>query len=72
MGVAIIGGLISSTVLTLLVVPAAYSFIDRFRVWANRKGKQLFGVVEDPNAFEAASAPANGHHPASPSDVRPS
>jgi HAE1 family hydrophobic/amphiphilic exporter-1 len=33
MGIAIIGGLISSTVLTLLVVPAAYNYIDRFRVW---------------------------------------
>jgi HAE1 family hydrophobic/amphiphilic exporter-1 len=71
MGVAIIGGLISSTILTLLVVPAAYSFIDRFRVWANQKGKKLFGVVEDPDAFKAAGTPANGHHPAT-SDVRPS
>lgn len=34
MGVAIIGGLISSTLLTLVVVPAAYSYIDRFRVWS--------------------------------------
>jgi hydrophobic/amphiphilic exporter-1 (mainly G- bacteria), HAE1 family len=34
MGVAIIGGLVSSTLLTLLVVPAAYSYIDRFRVWS--------------------------------------
>ena len=33
MGWAIIGGLISSTVLTLVVVPAAFSFLDRFRVW---------------------------------------
>ncbi|RZA24687.1 MAG: efflux RND transporter permease subunit, partial [Proteobacteria bacterium] len=32
MGIAIIGGLISSTALTLLVIPAAYSYIDRFRV----------------------------------------
>ncbi|MBC7691461.1 MAG: efflux RND transporter permease subunit [Methylotenera sp.] len=37
MGVAIIGGLISSTLLTLVVVPAAYSFIDRFRVWSKTK-----------------------------------
>ncbi len=33
MGVAIIGGLISSTFLTLLVVPAAFSYIDRFGAW---------------------------------------
>lgn len=36
MGVAIIGGLISSTLLTLLVVPAAYGFVDNFRVWLGR------------------------------------
>jgi HAE1 family hydrophobic/amphiphilic exporter-1 len=36
MGVAIIGGLISSTVLTLVVVPAVYGYIDRIRL-ATRK-----------------------------------
>lgn len=43
MGVAIIGGLISSTLLTLLVIPAAYSFIDRFRVWSKASMKRLVG-----------------------------
>jgi len=33
MGIAIIGGLISSTILTLIVVPAIFSYIDRFRIW---------------------------------------
>ncbi len=33
MGVAIIGGLISSTALTLVVVPAVFSYVDRFRIW---------------------------------------
>ena len=37
MGVAVIGGLISSTLLSLLVVPAAYSFIESFRLWAKTK-----------------------------------
>jgi HAE1 family hydrophobic/amphiphilic exporter-1 len=37
MGVAIIGGLISSTLLTLVVVPAVFSYIDRFRIWAKAK-----------------------------------
>jgi hydrophobic/amphiphilic exporter-1 (mainly G- bacteria), HAE1 family len=36
MGVAIIGGLISSTVLTLVIVPAAFLYIDRFRLWVNK------------------------------------
>jgi HAE1 family hydrophobic/amphiphilic exporter-1 len=33
MGIAIIGGLISSTILTLIVVPAIFSYVDRFRIW---------------------------------------
>ncbi|MFT6077078.1 MAG: HAE1 family hydrophobic/amphiphilic exporter-1, partial [Rickettsiales bacterium] len=37
MGVAIISGLISSTILTLIVVPAVFSYIDRFRVWSKKK-----------------------------------
>lgn len=37
MGIAIIGGLISSTLLSLVVVPAAFSYIDRFRIWAKAK-----------------------------------
>jgi len=40
MGVAIIGGLISSTLLTLIVVPAAYLYIDRFRVWSKELTKR--------------------------------
>ena len=42
MGVAIIGGLISSTVLTLVVIPAAYSYIDRYRVWSGGLIKRIF------------------------------
>lgn len=36
MGVAIIGGLISSTLLSLVVVPAAFGYIDDFRLWIRR------------------------------------
>lgn len=36
MGIAIIGGLISSTLLTLVVVPAAYGYIERVRKWSHR------------------------------------
>jgi len=36
MGIAIIGGLISSTILTLVVVPAAFGYIDDFRLWMLR------------------------------------
>ncbi|HTL11765.1 MAG TPA: efflux RND transporter permease subunit [Bdellovibrionota bacterium] len=36
MGIAVIGGLISSTALTLVVVPAAYSYVERFRRWSKK------------------------------------
>lgn len=44
MGYAIIGGLISSTLLTLIVVPSVFIFLDRFKVWSNRKLKNLVGA----------------------------
>ncbi|MCM0605886.1 MAG: efflux RND transporter permease subunit [Xanthomonadaceae bacterium] len=46
MGIAIIGGLVSSTILTLVVVPASFSFIDRFRVWSKKILGRMFGVSE--------------------------
>lgn len=44
MGVAVIGGLVSSTALTLLVIPAAYAYIDRFRVWSLGWVRRIFIV----------------------------
>jgi HAE1 family hydrophobic/amphiphilic exporter-1 len=37
MGIAIIGGLILSTILTLVAVPAVFSYVDRFRVWTKKR-----------------------------------
>ncbi len=37
MGIAIIGGVFSSTLLTLIVVPAAYGYVEDFRFWIRRK-----------------------------------
>jgi len=34
MGISVIGGLISSTVLSLIVVPAAFIYVERFRTWS--------------------------------------
>lgn len=42
MGIAVIGGLVSSTLLTLVVIPAAYSYIERFRLWSGKKMKAIF------------------------------
>ncbi len=43
MGVAIIGGLLSSTLLTLVVVPAAFGYIDDFRQFLGRFLSKLKG-----------------------------
>lgn len=42
MAIAVIGGLISSTFLTLVVVPAIFGYLDRFRIWT----RKLFGRPE--------------------------
>jgi HAE1 family hydrophobic/amphiphilic exporter-1 len=47
MGIAVIGGLISSTLLTLLVVPAAYTYLERFRSWSLRVVRRAVGVSAD-------------------------
>ena len=42
MGIAVIGGLITSTILTLVVIPAAYTYIERFRIWSSGLMKRIF------------------------------
>jgi len=58
MGIAIIGGLISSTILTLIVVPAVYLYIDRFRLWASRMFFKVVGGTP-PTHDELHSIDAN-------------
>jgi len=43
MGVAIAGGLVSSTLLSLVVIPAAYGYIDDFRGWFEGLFRRLGG-----------------------------
>ena len=42
MGVAVIGGVISSTLLSLIVIPAAFTYIDELRMWVERKSQNIF------------------------------
>jgi HAE1 family hydrophobic/amphiphilic exporter-1 len=37
MGRAIIGGVITSTLLTLIVVPVLYSYVDQLGAWVTRR-----------------------------------
>ena len=57
MGIAIIGGLVLSTFLTLIVVPAMFEYIDIFREWIESKFRPKYklpeaDVVEEIEAFE--------------------
>jgi HAE1 family hydrophobic/amphiphilic exporter-1 len=37
MGQAVIGGIITSSLLTLVVVPVIYTYLDDFAAWTRRK-----------------------------------
>jgi multidrug efflux pump subunit AcrB len=41
MAVAVIGGLITSTLLSLLVVPAVFTYVDDFENWLKRTGRKM-------------------------------
>lgn len=64
MGMAIIGGMITSTILTLYVVPAAFDYMERFRLWSQRVLARLAGVrieqIKEKSAAPAKTAESNG------------
>lgn len=62
MGRAVIGGVITSTLLTLVVVPVAYTYLNTFGNWATRKFKGKHYHLH----MEAA---ANAHKPATSSNT---
>ena len=51
---AVIGGLITSTLLTLVIVPAIFTIFDDIERWAGPKAGRL--LAEPPGATEAAGA----------------
>lgn len=46
LGIVVIGGTISSTLLTLLVIPAIHLYVDRFQDWFMVKYRKVFGHDE--------------------------
>ena len=42
MAVAVIGGLITSTFLSLLVIPAVFTFVDDFALWCAKTWRNRF------------------------------
>ncbi|MET0542545.1 MAG: efflux RND transporter permease subunit, partial [Variovorax sp.] len=49
MAVAVIGGLITSTVLSLLVVPAVFTYVDDIEHWLKRMARKVRGQPADPH-----------------------
>ena len=71
MGIAIIGGTITSTLLSLLVVPASYSYIERLRLWTNRLFFKYVAAAPDESLDDEKKTP-NGHKNSdSPIDIPP-
>jgi multidrug efflux pump subunit AcrB len=56
MAIAVIGGLITSTALTLIIVPAIFTIFDDIEQWAGPKAGKLLG--EPPAPGERLAAPA--------------
>ena len=44
MGIAVIGGVVTSTLLTLALVPALFGYFDRFRIWSLELVKKMVRV----------------------------
>jgi HAE1 family hydrophobic/amphiphilic exporter-1 len=55
MGMIIVGGLLTSSLLTLVVVPVAYALIDSAIVWSGNTGRRLLG-----RAPRTGEAPVSG------------
>ena len=58
MGQAVIGGIITSSLLTLVVVPVIYTYLDDFGAWIGRKWHRQ-GTVTTPAPVPARGAAAN-------------
>ncbi len=57
MGVTAVGGIISSTLLTLFVVPAAYALLERFRRWSLGVARRAGGIEKTPRSAGKPAEP---------------
>jgi len=71
MAVIVIGGMITSTVLTLVVVPVAYLLFDRMTTGRSMRwiGRKFFGIDPDapPESLDDVFVPAHATHAPVPS-----
>ena len=64
MAVAVIGGLVTSTLLSLLVVPAVFTYIDDIGNWLKRALRlRGTGAVAEPEGHDAKPASAKPARP---------
>ena len=68
MAIAVIGGLISSTVLSLILVPVVYSFVDQFERWLSPLAGRL---ATKPTAEDEILMKGRGHPPALEPEISP-
>jgi HAE1 family hydrophobic/amphiphilic exporter-1 len=54
MGIAVIGGLVVSTIMSLFTVPVVFTVVDDFQQWLSRIGRR--GAVEETAGTPAPSA----------------
>ncbi len=54
MGQAVIGGVIASSLLTLVVVPVLYSLLDDFKLWVKRPSAQISLSEQPPEAGDCS------------------
>jgi HAE1 family hydrophobic/amphiphilic exporter-1 len=57
MGQAVIGGVITSSLLTLVVVPVVYCYLDDLAQWARRRRRTASGPSTELRADGGANAP---------------
>ncbi|NBU25931.1 MAG: efflux RND transporter permease subunit, partial [Gammaproteobacteria bacterium] len=60
MGVAVIGGLVTSTALTLVIVPAMFTLVDDIERWVGPRLTRWFTGAEGRGTEEAVSGPRAG------------
>ena len=60
LGIAIVGGLLVSQLLTLYTTPVVYLYLDRFRLWASSRWSRRPGRRTEVEEPDAARRPGQG------------
>jgi multidrug efflux pump subunit AcrB len=55
MAIAVIGGLVTSTLLSLIVIPAVYTYVDDAEAWVLRRWNKRRGATSSTAATEAST-----------------